>query len=464
MGIFNYVAVDAHGQEIEGVLEASSDNDANARLLSVGLSPKGVMPVLRSPTASEADSRMLRCQYQPVLPREASSVWARVDASRRDIDAAFKKACIELGIAAYVGRSNSFEFPARVLFEAWIPQDSERNLTERVWARVTIEPKPYHPYEIEYHVEIHNRGREKNWGRYGAFRQDEAVAIVSHLVFKKDKPKLPLRIGQPHDSTLLCWLLGREKNELAATKQWNVTSILLFFGLVVGILLLTVSQALGLFAIVLWLAFLIIVKLTPKAVRTAGKPEKEPRFLTHYDSWQAVVSGAGGSRSILQDRFVAILHNAPIKEMRHYVERIQYRGLEMIEEREQLVLTARRGIMYCQIYEFGNDLYVGWQSFLNRGTWIEQTVTHGVDSKSLKRVEVKTVVPGTKPLSEYDLMDLNCLTEWIHAQIVSLTKQVMAELQIDQEIDFKIVRGERGQLETREKEKEGSRDLFRRTD
>ena len=120
--------------------------------------------------------------------------------------------------------------------------------------------------------------------------------------------------------------------------------------------------------------------------------------------------------------------------------------------------------MYCQIYEFGNDLYVGWHSFLNRGTWIEQTVARGVDRQSLKRVEVKTVVPGTKALSEYDLIDLNCLTEWIHAQNVSLIKQIMAELQIDQEIDFKIVRGERGQLEAQEKEKKRSRDLFRRTE
>jgi hypothetical protein len=458
MGRFNYVAVDAHGLEKEGVLEADSEADAVAQLRSTGLSPKRVILVLGSQTDSEAGAGTPRRQCEPVLPREASSVWARVDAARRDIDAAFKKACVELGIAAYVGRSNSFEFPASVLFEAWVPHDSERNLTERVWARVTIEPKPYHSFEIEYHVNIHNRGREKNWGRYGLFRPEDASAIVAHLVFKKEKPRLSSRIREPHDSVLL----GREKNELDVTKKWDLTSVLFSFGLFGVILLFAISWPLGVLGIVLSLAVLIIVSIRPKAVRTAGKPEKEPRFLAHYDSWQAVVSGAGASRSILHDRFIAILQNAPIKEMRHYLERIQYRALEMIEERDQLVLTAKRGIMYCQIYEFGSDLYVGWQSFLNRGTWTEQTVAHGVDRQTLKRVDVKTVVPGTKPLSEYDLMDLNCLTEWIHTQIVSLTRQIMAELQIDQEIDFKIVRGERGQLETREKER--SRDLFRRTD
>jgi hypothetical protein len=455
---FNYIAVDMSGRERKGVIEADSDNDAVARLRNAGLSAKGVIPISESPIDSEARLGAPNVECQPVLPREASSVWARVDAARRYIDAAFKKACDEQGIAAYVGRSNSFEFPASVLFEAWVPEDNKRELTERVWARVTIVPKPYHSFEVEYHIKIHDRGREKDWGRYGAFRREDASAIVAYLVFKKAKPRLSLRICESHDSLMI----NRVKNKLEVTKEWDVTSIILSFGLFGVLVLFAFSWQLAVVASVLALVVLIVVRLSPKAVRTAGKPEKEPRYLIQYDSWQAVVSGAGASRSILQDRFIAVLQNAPIKEMRHYIERIQYRALEMIEERDQFVLTAKRGVMYCQIYEFGSDLYVGWQSFLNRGTWIEQTIAHGVDRQTVKRIEVKTVMPGTKPLSEYDLMDLNCLTEWTHAQIMRLTRQIMAELQIDQEIDFKIVRGDRGQLEKTEKER--SRDLFKRTE
>ena len=140
-------------------------------------------------------------------------------------------------------------------------------------------------------------------------------------------------------------------------------------------------------------------------------------------------------------------------------------ALDSVEEREQIVLTAGRGIIYCQLYEFGADLYVGWQSFLNRGRWIESPVSSGVDRATGKRVEVKTVVPGTQALSEYDVMDLNCLTEWTHAQLVSLPRQLMKELQIDQEIDFKIIRGERSALNEQtatapEKKKRGA---FKRT-
>ncbi len=120
--------------------------------------------------------------------------------------------------------------------------------------------------------------------------------------------------------------------------------------------------------------------------------------------------------------------------------------MDSLQERQQYVLTSGRGVIYCQIYEFGTDLYIGWQSFLNRGLWLEQDVSKGIDKKTGKRIQLKTVISGTQNLTEYDVMDLNCMTEWVHAQMVSITKQLMAERQIDQEIDFKIVRGERGEL------------------
>src|SRR5262249_52255699 len=183
---------------------------------------------------------------------------------------------------------------------------------------------------------------------------------------------------------------------------------------------------------VIGLIVAIVVALRPTAVRSSGKSEREPRTLVLYDSWQAVLFGAAGSVPIMRTRFDAILRDAPIRGFKSSVENIQYRALDSVEERDQIVLTAGRGIIYCQLYEFGADLYVGWQSFLNRGRWIESPVSKGIDRATGKRVEVKTVVPGTQALSEYDVMDLNCLTEWTHAQLVSLTRQLMKELQIDQ--------------------------------
>jgi hypothetical protein len=67
------------------------------------------------PVGSKASARTLPLQFQPVLSVKEDSVWARLDSERRYIETAFREACTKLQIEAYVGRSNSFEFPANVL-------------------------------------------------------------------------------------------------------------------------------------------------------------------------------------------------------------------------------------------------------------------------------------------------------------------------------------------------------------
>ena len=70
-------------------------------------------------------------------------------------------------------------------------------------------------------------------------------------------------------------------------------------------------------------------------------------------------------------------------------------------------------------------------------------MSSGIDRETGSPISITRVVPGTQPTTEYDLADLSCLMEWTHAQIVKLLKQLIAEREIDQEIDFKIQRAER---------------------
>jgi hypothetical protein len=60
---------------------------------------------------------------------------------------------------------------------------------------------------------------------------------------------------------------------------------------------------------------------------------------------------------------------------------------------------------------------------------------------------INTVTPGVARVTEYDVIDLNSLTEWAHSRVVQAIKQLLAEHKLDQEIDFKIQqRGERNSL------------------
>jgi hypothetical protein len=79
-------------------------------------------------------------------------------------------------------------------------------------------------------------------------------------------------------------------------------------------------------------------------------------------------------------------------------------------------------------------------------------------------VTLMAVEPATQAVGEYDLVDLNCLLEWTHAQITKVLKQYLKEREIDQEIDFTIIRGDRKDA-TRTDRAGGQsrRGLFKRT-
>jgi hypothetical protein len=117
-------------------------------------------------------------------------VWSKLEAARGRIYTALQQACQAEGIECFVGRSNSFGYPAFAWFEmlAAGSGNSDLELTKRVSARITINPKPYHKFELEYTVEVHNRGRDQKWGVFGALTDSAVRAIVTHLVRQESKP------------------------------------------------------------------------------------------------------------------------------------------------------------------------------------------------------------------------------------------------------------------------------------
>jgi hypothetical protein len=192
-----------------------------------------------------------------------------------------------------------------------------------------------------------------------------------------------------------------------------------------------------------------------------GRPIAEPRTLRLVDSWQTVANGLGQQWQDVRDRLFRRLSEGVVFKIQSRLEDISYLTPDGIQERKQFVLTQGRGILFCHVYPYGDDLYVGWDAHLNYGLWMEQAVAFGFDRTLGLPAVINTVVPGRTRANEYDLIDLNSLTEWAHARIVQVLKQVMAERKLDQEIDFKIVRGERQSLLHEEKPRTAKR-LFSR--
>jgi hypothetical protein len=197
-------------------------------------------------------------------------------------------------------------------------------------------------------------------------------------------------------------------------------------------------------------------------VLSPGKPMTEPRALSLVDSWQASISGLGADAELLRQRFFAVLRNPPMTGLQWGVEKIWYWGIDVPVEREQIVLTFGRAFFFCHIYQYDQELYVGWDAHLNHGCWVEKTVVTGIHEKSGEFTRVNTVGSGWRRLSEYDVTDANCLIEWAHAKLIQLVKRLMEERKIDQEVDFTILRGERQNLTRHEQGGEGIQQAARR--
>lgn len=215
----------------------------------------------------------------------------------------------------------------------------------------------------------------------------------------------------------------------------------------------------GLLFVAFGLVGLVVYGRAPRLIRSSGKPLAEPRFLYSLDSWQTVVFGAGTDAEIIRQRLIAHFNAAPDQRFTFAQERVWYWGLDGKTEREQLVLRYGRALVFCQIHAYGSDLYVGWNAQMNLGTWKEKNLRSGVDRSTGKRVRLMTVEHATQWTNEYDLTDLNSLAEWTHAQVVQILKHYLREREIDQEIDFSIIRGERKGLSGEEKKEKGKRFL-----
>jgi hypothetical protein len=407
---------------------------------------------------------------QPVLKADASNVWVGVETEMQRMELAVKTICATLGIDAYVARSNTFEFANVVTFEAWIPTNGDPHLTERVWANFWIQPKPWHKFPMEYTVKVHNRGREESLGVYDAMPDSRILTILTYLMQGGVKPTFAPQLREPHHKFFM--KLRTVVNKPVGVKSDAATTFAVFLAIAsVGAFFIAGNLpgdsagplvVGGIVGLLISVVILVVRGKRSFAVRSTGRPDYQPRVLRVYDSWQVVLFGAGPSRDLFYERFLEVLRNAPIPDMKAEIEPVAYRVLGELVSREQIVLSARRGVIYCQIYPFGNDLYVGWQSFLNRGRWNEYVISQGIDKITGRNVKFQSVTPGWENLCEYDYADTNCLTEWTHAQMVALIKQLVAELKIDQEIDFQIVRGDRPGADVPQQQQEKKSGFFKR--
>jgi hypothetical protein len=345
---------------------------------------------------------------------------------------------------AHVLKSESYVFPAWVRCDLWIP--TGRATTQRCFAIVILEPRPHLEYNICISARLSAAGRLREGNTWNVNTSPDWRVIAEELVsyFLGHRPQPP---------ELFCWSLGRAltapkdrypKLEDASSSGCGCAIATVVAILIIPVLLSAPALLLVVVPIGILIAILIALSSPSSRVFDAGRPFQEPEDLTFIDSWHAVLPNLAESSDEVRNKLLkrtsvhALSFSPPVVET---VRRLDLNGLVT---HDRIVFKSRRALVFCHITPYGNDLYVGWDAYLNRGYWAEDEIPAG--SEKPANVKLTSAVAGRWPLSNFDLADVNALDTYVHRQLVGITRQLLALHNIDQQIDFEIIRRQRPDL------------------
>lgn len=384
-----------------------------------------------SPKPADAESSDA-LDYMPRIDRNATNGISEAERMRDSIYALFENAAKAQRLKVLVLRSGPFVAPPWVLVECWARHDQDRSLTLRSSATIQVRPREFHRFPLECDVTLANDKKTRTIRNLIRFDSNDADAVLEYLLTPQLRrpPRFErcrtwgFDLWRPRNKTAR---LGVDVPQVAALVLCVLGFVTLTFG--VGAILLLAAGILG-----------YVNGLRRTHVLSAGKPSQEPRRLIRLDSWQVVVDRLGTERDRLRDTIGRELSSIRGQTFDVVDERIWYWGSDGKEEREQTVIRLRRGLLFLHLYSYGENLFVGWDAHVNCGKWIETIASKGFDKETKQLCAVHSIAAGWHSPNEYDIVDANCLIEQVHAIIARCLRLKIAEHQIDQEIDFTIVR------------------------
>lgn len=369
-----------------------------------------------------------------VIPRNSTNSFARAEELRDQLYARIEQECARAGLNVVGYKSASQSGTVWVRFDYLLPQDTE-NLSLRASLRIAIERYDYHRFEHLYTLEVIHGTKSRTRTGFMELTDSDLQALNGYLSRGGSFPSLSS--PRVRSWPLQLW---RPLNKVDRLRpDW--IAIVAISGVVVLVLVPYGPLLAAAGAVLFWL----YQRGRQTFILTTGKPVHDPRELVRMDSWQATIDRLAPRhqelRMALSDRVRASASSGIVVRP----EQIWYPGVDGKVEREQIVCSFRRAIGFLHLEPYGNDLYVGWDTHVNCGTWVEQTLARGVDRQTGKLVVANRVVPGWQAPNEYDITDVNYLTEWLHATVVRVVKLKMEEHRIDQELDFTVQRESRKQ-------------------
>ena len=410
---------------------------------------------------------------RPILPVSDKSLWNGAARRRDQIAARIEQNLAALGLQGWVRKSQPGEYPLHVAVDVWrhIAETGLTGTFDRSHLKVTIQVEPYRVHPIIYTAEL-SRQIKKYEATYWSMPDDELDEMVTYLVRGGQKPayfksRIPLIVRII--ASFLPLPMKEYKNELieeAKPTRFTAPTVLGWIGVLAalygcgqvfanndrysyyddteraqmiggGIIGLAIVGI----AIAMWLS-----SRRPVYHAVAKQPVRTPRSEYRVDSWQVSVPEAGNEFDSFKSRIADALKQMD-PGLEFSVEIYQSLTPRGFEERERLVITKGQGNVHVHVQPFGRDAFVGWDSYLNWARWTETTSISTVIREG-NRIEYKSLVAGAHIPTKFDLMELGALAETSHRNIVREIKAFLKEKEIEADLDFQIIRGDRNRALT----------------
>ena len=409
-----------------------------------------------------------RIDARPALPVSTAktSLWDRA-AERRDVIANRATGRFDArGITAWVRKSKPGEYPLLVAVDSWLPvgETDVAATVDRSSLVISISVAPYREFPLVYKVELRRHAKHFT-SEHWQLGDDDIDQMIAYLLDGGQRPRffaprvpLAMRI-----IGAFLPLVGNEpKNELihdARPRFWTVPTAICLFALV----------AAGMLAFNAWVSAesrdadfyspmssyawavliaaagigvaTVLVRRRPVVQAIPRQSLRCPRREFRVDSWHASVPGAGSQYDEFKQRIyrAAASNDTSIESNLEVHQNVTPRGFD---ERERLVLAKGQATLHVHVYPFADDVFVGWDSHLNWHRWAEgDTISSTVQGK--RGVEYKGLQVGVHVPTDFDLIESDVLTETAHRRIVEEIKAFLKEREIEADLDFKIIRGDR---------------------
>ncbi len=403
---------------------------------------------------------------RPIRPFSASTLWDAAVARRDAFADRVRQALAGAGVDALIFVSEDGVYPPWLRLEAWTPVGGG-DAINRADLTITVDVRAYRRTPIVATAQLTRGDRKFEASEWPDFTVEDAEDWSRCALALEGKPRRyrPFRdvlrrliaslapfLSKPHANPIdRAYRQGRISN-FAVSAAWIGLAASALAAVSAFSQLLTSDEngspgmgivAFAAAAVALGLGLWLRRRAPPDkhAVAVVEQPLAGPRSTALVDSWHAVIGGLGADYDAVRARLIERLR-ADEAGVVCREETYGHRVPNGFELRNRFVLAKHQAYVYVHIYRFGDDMFVGWQAFLNWAQWgetaaVSKKVAHG------RQVEFRELRRALYVPSHIDIVELNSLSERVHRKLERELKAILKEKAIDQEIDFRVIRGDR---------------------